>query len=275
MLRFDYIRMDTTTWEPAGGKPYYTVEIHENLFTLLPRAEAVIQGDIPRKIRPPETGLTRSEEPLVPSPVIREALVNAIMHRDYRVHSPTQVIRYNDRIEFHNPGHSLKPHPEEGSAGSNLRNPVIANVLHETKYAENKGTGIAVMIQEMQKANLSVPEISSDREENRFGLTLYLHNLAGDAEIAWLSQFSVYALSPEDTQILMLVHAKGSIKNADCREHLRLDILQVSRLLTVLCKRGILVKHGGGRNTYYTLSPQYVSGERDMEISGSMRERRN
>ena len=257
MLRFDYIRMPGTQWDPGITKSYYTLEINDSLFSLLPRAESAIMDDIPRTIDLPESGLIRDEYPAIPTLAIREALVNTVMHRDYRTHSPIQVIRYSDRIEFRNAGHSLKPHPENGMPGSMLRNPGIANILHETKYAENKGTGIAIMINEMQKANLPVPTFISDRENNSFVATVFLHNLAGGEEIAWLTQFKKHNLTNQEIQVLLHLKEKTTVKNAECREIINIDQLGMSNILKHLRIIGILDKHGGGGSVYYTLSPEY------------------
>ncbi|MCZ0861329.1 putative DNA binding domain-containing protein [Methanocorpusculum sp. MG] len=279
MNRLDYIRVQGTTWNPGLTKSYYTLEMNEGLFSLLPRVESAIMDDIPRTIGLPDSGLFRDDYPSVPSLVIREALVNAVMHRDYRVNSPTQIIRYSDRIEFRNPGHSLKLHLEKGDPGSILRNPRIANVLHETKYAENKGTGISIMLQEMKKANLSVPTFISDRENNFFAATVYLHNLAQGDELCWISQFKEHNLTNPEIQILMFLRGNGTVKNADCRDLLQMDSLGVSNLLKHLRLVGVLQQHGGGPGTYYTLSDNYSikiksSGElypkhefKDLEIS--------
>lgn len=252
--RLDYIRVQGTTWNPGLTKSYYTLEINEGLFSLLPRAESAIMDDIPRTIGLPDSGLIRDDYPAVPSLVIREALVNAVMHRDYRVNSPTQIIRYSDRIEFRNPGHSLKSDLEKGDPGSILRNPRIANVLHETKYAENKGTGISIMLEEMKKANLSLPTFISNRENNSFVATVYLHNLVHGDELSWIAQFKEHNLTNPEIQILMYLRNTGRIKNADCRELLQIDSLGVSNLLRHLRAVGVLYQHGGGSGTYYTLA---------------------
>ena len=231
--------------------------MNDSLFSPLPRAESAIMDDIPRTIDLPESGLIRDEYPAIPTLSIREALVNTVMHRDYRTHSPIQVIRYSDRIEFRNAGHSLKPHPENGMPGSMLRNPGIANILHETKYAENKGTGIAIMINEMQKANLPVPTFRSDGENNSFVATVFLHNLAGGEEIAWLTQFKKHNLTNQEIQVLLHLKEKTIVKNAECREIIDIDQLGMSNILRHLRIIGILDKHGGGGSVYYTLSPEY------------------
>jgi ATP-dependent DNA helicase RecG len=85
------------------------------------------------------------QEPIVPRKIIREALANAAMHRNYQLHSPTQIIRYSNRLEFRNVGYSLKEPSQLGMPGSRLRNPTIAAVLHDLHLAEAKGTGIRAM----------------------------------------------------------------------------------------------------------------------------------
>ena len=60
--------------------------------------------------------ITRTEEALIPRFVLREAVVNAVMHRDYRQHTSVQIIRYTDRIEIRNAGRSLKTFARESDS---------------------------------------------------------------------------------------------------------------------------------------------------------------
>lgn len=102
--------------------------------------------------------------------MLREAIVNALMHRDYRVHGPIQIIRFANRIEIHNPGYSLKPTNQLGKPGSANRNPTIASAFHDTDLAETKGTGIGTIRQLMEKAELA--PLPSSRREARTGSSL-------------------------------------------------------------------------------------------------------
>ena len=76
------------------------------------------------------------------------------MHKDYRVTSPVQIIKYANRTEFRNVGYSLKPQEQLGLPGSVPRNEILAQVFQDIHYAEAKGTGISTMREEMKKANL-------------------------------------------------------------------------------------------------------------------------
>lgn len=76
----------------------------------------------------------------LPLRVLREAVVNALIHRSYRENRPIQIIRYPNRIEISNPGFSLKSEDKLGEPGSVNRNPFIASIFHETNLAETKGS---------------------------------------------------------------------------------------------------------------------------------------
>lgn len=121
--------------------------------------------------------IDRKDNPTIPRKVIREAVCNSLMHRDYTIDQPVQVRRYANRIEFANAGYSLKPEDQLGLPGSITRNNKIATVLHEVNLAETKGTGIRAMRDMMREANLTLPLIESERSTNQFTLTLLAHHL--------------------------------------------------------------------------------------------------
>ena len=163
--------------------------------------------------------LQRIDTPCIPRDVIREAVANALMHRDYRSHQPTQIIRYSNRLEFRNAGYSLKPIEDLGEPGSKSRNPTIAAVFHELKHAETKGTGIRSMRKWMQEAGLSTPPIiESDRDNNEFDLILLPHHLLDHEALEWLSQFKEIELSDAQRRALAFTRQIGAITNQDFRQ---------------------------------------------------------
>src|SRR5262249_12668074 len=107
--RVDYLLVEGREWMSDSSKPYTVVEMCEALITGIPRLINQIMIDIPQTFALEEDDLRRKDNPLIPRKVIREALVNALMHRDYRVASPVQIIKYANRTEFRNSGYSLKP----------------------------------------------------------------------------------------------------------------------------------------------------------------------
>ncbi len=119
-VRVDYVRINGTQWvEDPEQRFAITLDIREPLLRLIPKLEATISDDLPRHFRLKDDSTQRSDEPLLPHKVIREAVVNAIMHRDYQVNQPILVVRYSNRIEIRNAGYSLKPELILGDMGQN------------------------------------------------------------------------------------------------------------------------------------------------------------
>jgi hypothetical protein len=96
----------------------------------------------------------------IPPEVVREAIVNAVAHRDYTSTGSVQVMLFRDRLEVWNPG-TLPPvltleklrHPHASFPG----NPLVAEPLYLTKYIERMGTGTGDMIDRCRAAGLPEP----------------------------------------------------------------------------------------------------------------------
>lgn len=97
----------------------------------------------------------------VPPSVLREALLNAVAHRDYRAASQIRILVFQDRVEIINPGvllnHLTLDSIQVGGI-SQRRNPVLASVLARARRAENLGMGIPEMIAQMRARGLPPPE---------------------------------------------------------------------------------------------------------------------
>jgi len=256
MNRVDYILVEGREWVPHPEERFKAVEMREALMTLIPRVMAQIIGDMPMVFSLGDNGIHRREVPLIPRTVIREAVVNALMHRSYRVRQPVQIIRYSNRIEIRNPGHSLKSDDRLGEPGSVTRNEKIAAVIHEAALAETKGSGIRAMRAAMVDANLTVPLFESDRENDTFSATLLLHHLLEQNDIEWLAGFKDCNLSDDEARVLIVVREVGAMNNYDYRTLTGLDTLSASRRLQHLRNVKLLEQKGKGNATYY------VPGER-------------
>ncbi len=100
-----------------------------------------------------------------PFEAIREALVNALAHRDYTITTaPITFYIYNDRIEIRSPGRLLYPltiaELEENKPIH--RNEAICNIFSKTKYMEHVGTGIKRMKDAMRTYGLEEPEFAEN-----------------------------------------------------------------------------------------------------------------
>lgn len=254
MVRIDYIRVPGNEWVQDPDNRFQSIDIRKPLLLALPQAEASIIDELPKGFRLPEGQLQSVQEPILPRKVIREALANAAMHRNYTLHSPIQIIRYSNRIEIRNVGYSLKEPAQLGAPGSRLRNPTIAAVLQDLHLAEAKGTGIRAMRRLAAEAGLPMPEFHSDRYANEFKLTLFLHNLLTEDDHAWLRSFAGSAIGADEAKVLIYARATGAVDNTACRDFCGLDTLAASLVLRRLRDRGLLAKQGAGSRTYYTLA---------------------
>ena len=254
-MRVDYVRIAGSQWvEDPDQRFITTLDLREPLLRLIPKLESAIVDDLPKHFRLKEGELQRTDEPLLPYKVIREAVVNAVMHRDYQVNQPIIVVRYSNRIEIRNAGYSLKPEAMLGEMGSKLRNPILAAVLYDLNFAETKGSGIRTMRRLLENTGLTAPFFSSNVLANEFQATYLLHQLLGEEQLQWLKQFAHLQLSDNEARALILAKETGAVDNAGLRAITALDTLSASQVLKRLHHNYRLLEQGGaGSATYYRL----------------------
>lgn len=129
----------------------------------------------------PETGM-RSDNPEYPIVAIREVLLNALVHRDYSVHTegmPIQVIMYTDRIEIKSPGglYGRLTVDQLGKVQPDTRNPVLATTMEVLSLTENRYSGIPTIIRAMRDAGNPDPVFDSSR--GLFTVTLFKRAASG------------------------------------------------------------------------------------------------
>ena len=110
-------------------------------------------------------GYRFEDDPEYPDFAWREAITNAIAHRDYEVQSrEIEVWFYEDRLEVTSPGGVVPPATEallrEGSPSHASRNPRLVRALAAAGYMRDEGEGIPRMFEEMAEKSLPVPEVS-------------------------------------------------------------------------------------------------------------------
>lgn len=193
-------------------------------------------------------GLKREEQPEYPSFAVREALVNAIAHRDYRLSGRRVEIRmFEDRLEVISPGGLPGYITVDNIVEEHFsRNPRIVAGLFQWGYIEELGLGIDRMIEEMLQAGHPAPEFKA----TPYSFTVVLRNVRERRPVpAWEHNMN-------ERQMRALAHVRefGRITNRDYRticpnvsaETLRLDLAD-------LVDKGLLLKVGDKRGTYYIL----------------------
>lgn len=272
MTRVDYVRVPGREWVPDPERRFDTVELRDPLFRLIRRAQAAIIDDLPTAFWLDEGAVQRKDMPLVPQRVIREAVVNALMHRSYRIQAPIQIIRYSNRLEIRNPGFSLKSPEHLGEPGSVPRNPKIAAALYDTRFAETKGSGVRVMREMCERAGLAPPLFESDRGQDQFVLRLFFHHFLGPDDLNWLGQFRDLQLSEADARALVVAREVGALDNQTYREINKVDTLAASHALKRLRDAGLFSQKGRGSATWYQPTAKLLSGPNetsDAAVQGS------
>jgi len=275
-LRVDYIRVQGNRWVENPDKRFEsTIDMRGAFILLVNRALNAITDDLPKGFELKDGNLQASTPINIPNETLREAIVNAFIHRSFRVNQPIQIIRYSNRLEIINPGYSLKSPERLGEPGSELRNQYISSIFHETNLAETKGSGIKTMREQMKKSKLMPPTFESSRENNQFTTRLLFHHLLGKEDIEWLSLFAQYELNNEQRLSLIFVRELGAIDNITYRQ-LNSDI--TSRKATFdlhrMCEMGLFELKGQSRNAYYIAGPDlepHIS-KNDGEMYGANNE---
>lgn len=120
-----------------------------------------------------------------PMDAVREAVLNALVHRDYSIHTegmPIQLVMYTNRIEIINPGglYGRLTIDQLGNTQPDTRNPVLVTAMETLGETENRYSGIPTIRYAMKNMNLPEPVFKDFREQ----FSVILYNKATDAEQA-------------------------------------------------------------------------------------------
>ena len=118
-----------------------------------------------------------------PIEAIREAVLNALIHRDYSIYTegtPIQIVFFTDRLEIHSPGglYGRLTVEELGKGRPDIRNPALATMAEALLHAENRYSGIPTIRREMKQAGLPEPVFQNRRNE----FVVILYNGEGEKE---------------------------------------------------------------------------------------------
>jgi ATP-dependent DNA helicase RecG len=222
------------------------IEITGPAARMIERAWQIINEEM--RVEAIVTGLRREERPEYPRFAVREALVNAVCHRDYRLSGRRVEIRmYEDRLEVISPGGlpgyiTLDNIVEEHFS----RNPRLVAGLFQWGYIEELGLGIDRMIEEMLEFGHAAPNF----EAKPYSFTVRLFNTLERTPITrWPSN-----MNERQMRAMTFLEQYGRITNRDYRqlcpdanpETLRLDLVD-------LVDKGLLLKIGDKKGTYYIL----------------------
>ncbi|MDI6754327.1 MAG: ATP-binding protein [Thermodesulfobacteriota bacterium] len=194
-----------------------------------------------------------------PAFALREALINAIAHRNYSLEgSAIEVWMFDDRLEVRSPGRLPGPvkiqqllHQERAHYS---RNPLIARVLTDRGMMRALGEGLPRIFQEMERHGLNPPEMKED--ENIFSLIFRNTPIMEESTLAWLQFFRDYGLNPRQKRILAYARVHGMIFSS--ADYQKLGVSRDAAYIEIreMVNKGIvqpLKKHG---KVYRVLEPE-------------------
>ncbi len=193
-------------------------------------------------------GLEREETYEYPQFAVREALVNAICHRDYRLRGRRIEVRmFSDRLEVISPGGLPGFITVENIKDEHFsRNPRLVSGLFQWGYIEELGLGIDRMIEVMEQAGHSPPKFDA----RPYSFALALHNERKKPKLPEWARNTNH----RQARALQYIRENGSIANREYRSLIQGVSAETLRLdLADMVEKGILVKVGAKKGTHYVL----------------------
>jgi len=245
----EFVRFEGTEEKSVEG--YNVAErtrLEGPLLRLIREAEKTIGEKIREQVL--QRDLFFREKFELPTFVWREALTNALAHRDYALEGTAiSVWLFDDRIEIRNPGRL----PRAVKADQILRrqkvhyarNPLMTRVLTDAGYMRARGEGLPRVFQEMELHGLNPP----DWGEEANGCCLVFRNtpVLDEAALAWLRMVSQVSLNPRQKRILAYARVHGGIFSSSDYQKFGVDRDGAYVEIKTLVRQGLvepLKKHG-------------------------------
>lgn len=198
-------------------------------------------------------GLDRIDKRDYPGEALREALLNAITHRDYSFSGSTLISIYDDRIEFVTIGGLVRglSFNDIMLGVSALRNQKLANVFYRLKLIEAYGTGILKINESYADCNVK-PQF--EVTDNAFKITLPNINYVGERKDLPTAPVKVIGKADRKEVLLRLAEKQGYIVRKDVETELNVSQATAILLLREMVETGLLAKEGTGKQLKYRIA---------------------
>ena len=190
-------------------------------------------------------GISRVETYEYPVAALREALLNAVAHKDYAGCTPIQIKVYADRIRIWNEGQL----PENWTVDKLLHehssrpyNPDIANAFFRSGYVESWGRGIEIMTEQCSKAKLPPPTITNDGSDF---LIVFRKDIYNKEDLSKLG------LNDRQLDALLFFKMKGEITTSEYMKKYGVSERTARYDLSNLVDRGLVIKDGEKKSARY------------------------
>jgi ATP-dependent DNA helicase RecG len=220
-----------------------------------------------------------------PEAALREAIVNALVHRDLSPFSRgtySGIRMYPDRVSIFSAGGlfgSLTVDDLGVEGAWSTRNQVLMRILEDVQLptdarpvCENRGSGIPTMIRALRDAGMTPPVFRD--HISRFSVTFPNHTLMSGSTVRWINALGEATLTESQVVALALLRDDDLLDNARYRAATGLDSRVVTSELQDLVARELIVQVGERRWAKYVLSKRAASVDPDAPGSGSTHQAR-
>lgn len=247
----------TKVQKPA---PYYQV-FHGNVFELVDQAKAFVINHIDAWVGDHSTDDNIVYE--LPVKAVHEALVNAIVHRDYTRNSSVQVMLFKDRLEVWNPGqlpYGLTPAKLAGKHSSEPTNPILAHPVYLAGYIDRLGTGTNDLIDACVDKGLKTPEFIQDED---FCTIIWRKNASGQqGPDKGNDKENRQQLTVNENIVISFIKSadkendKEKLTTAYIAKQIGLSYPTVQRIIAKLKTLSLVHRIGGDKGGYWTCSEE-------------------
>lgn len=203
---------------------------------------------------------------------IREALVNALVHADYRGQGGVVIDKFPDRFEFANPGSLLISIRQLLHGGiSECRNKSLQLMFQMIGGGEKAGSGIDKIRQGWASQHWRFPAIREQTQPDRVWLVLPMVSMLPERSLEKLRElFGIPfdGLNQEEVQALVTAELEGEVSNRRMKEICDRHPSDLTKILQGLVRRSFLSQVGQGRGTRYTLPGQENTIQLGFDVGG-------
>lgn len=186
------------------------------------------------------SGIERKTVELIPENAFREAVANALIHRDWSINAHISIAMFQDRIEIKSPGslpRGLTAEEYENGGISCLRNPIIGNLFFRLKYIEMFGTGVTRIKHAYANARIKPQFNITDNV-----ISVILPIISDKEEI-----------SEDEKEVVNALNNGLQLSSSEIAKNVGFTKTKTLRLLDSLKQKGYIKVIGKGRGTKYSL----------------------
>ena len=236
-------------------------DIREPLLKTIDEVRRIIDSNI-RLTTIEVAGFHHFEIPDMSWVVIRESVLNALVHRDYFLNGSVQLFLYRDRVEISSPGGFIGDvSPENVLRHAPVRrNHLLADALQSIGLVNRMGLGVDRIFEDTLRAGKDFPRYESDIGTVKLTLPILIHR--GFARLVAESNVRDERLELDDLMIMRILMTHQELDRWSAADVLQITEAEAADRLASLNARGFLKVRGRGQGTAYRLGTQFSDWER-------------